>query len=113
MNTSWDNEKITISLEGRIDSGNAAAVESEFNDVMKDKNPSAVILDAEGLDYISSAGLRIILRLRKNHPDLRIINVKSDVYEVFEMTGFTEMMTVEKADLLLFSGFRRQSRMTW
>ena len=97
MNTSWDNEKITISLEGRIDSGNAAAVESEFNDVMKDKNPSAVILDAEGLDYISSAGLRIILRLRKNHPDLRIINVKSDVYEVFEMTGFTEMMTVEKA----------------
>ncbi|MBQ6438972.1 MAG: anti-sigma factor antagonist [Mogibacterium sp.] len=97
MNTSWDNEKLTISLEGRIDSGNAAAVENEINDVMKEKNPSALVLDAEGLDYISSAGLRIILRLRKKHPDLSIINVKSDVYEVFEMTGFTEMMKVEKA----------------
>ena len=97
MKTSWDNEKLTIELEGRVDSGNAAAVESEINDAMKDKNPSAVVIDAEGLDYISSAGLRVILRLRKTHPDLRIINVKSEVYEVLEMTGFTEMMTVEKA----------------
>ena len=64
---------------------------------MKEKDPSAVVLDAENLDYISSAGLRIILRLKKNHPDLSIINVKSDVYEIFEMTGFTEMMHVEKA----------------
>ena len=97
MNTSWDNEKLTIRLEGRIDSGNAADVEGEINDVTKEKEPSAIVLDAEGLDYISSAGLRIILRLRKRHPDLRIINVKSDVYEVLEMTGFTEMMTIEKA----------------
>ena len=97
MNTSWDNEKLTIRLEGRIDSGNAAAIENEIAEAMKDKDPSAVIIDAEDLDYISSAGLRIILRLRKRHSDLSIINVKSDVYEIFEMTGFTEMMKVEKA----------------
>ena len=97
MNTSWDNDKITILLEGRIDSGNAAEVESEINDTMKDREPSAVVLDAEGLEYISSAGLRVILRLRKKYPDLTVVNVKSDVYEVFEMTGFTEMMKVEKA----------------
>ena len=97
MKTSWDNEKLTIELEGRIDSGNAAAVESEFNDAIGEKKPSAIVLDAERLDYISSAGLRIILRLRKKYPDLRIINVKSDVYEVLDMTGFTEMMTIEKA----------------
>ena len=77
MKTSWDNEKLTIELEGRIDSGNAAAVESEFNDAIGEKKPSAIVLDAERLDYISSAGLRIILRLRKKYPDLRIINVKS------------------------------------
>ena len=97
MNTSWDNEKLTIELEGRIDSGNASDVESEINEAMKDKDPSAVVLDAEGLEYISSAGLRVILRLRKKHPDLSVINVKSDVFEIFEMTGFTEMMKVEKA----------------
>ena len=68
MNTSWDNEKLTIGLEGRIDSGNAADVENEINEVMKDKDPSGLVLDAEGLEYISSAGLRVILRLRKKHP---------------------------------------------
>ena len=97
MNTSWDNDKITIELEGRIDSGNSYAIESEINDAMKEKAPSAVVLDAEKLEYISSAGLRIILRLKKNHPDLSIVNVKSEVYEIFEMTGFTEMMSVGKA----------------
>ena len=97
MNISWENDKLKIRLEGRIDSGNAAAIESEINDAMKEKDPSAIVIDAEGLEYISSAGLRIILRLRKKHPDLRITDVRSDVYEVFEMTGFTEMMTVEKA----------------
>ena len=79
MNTSWDNEKLTIELEGRIDSGNASEVENGINDALKDKEPSVLILDAENLDYISSAGLRVILRLRKKHPDLHIINVKSDV----------------------------------
>ena len=49
------------------------------------------------LEYISSAGLRVILRLKKAHPDLRIINVNSEVYEILDMTGFTEMMPVEKA----------------
>ena len=97
MNYSRDNNKLTIGLEGRIDSGNAADIESEIIALMEEQNPAAVVLDAEKLDYISSAGLRIILRLRKNHPDLSIINVKSEVFEILEMTGFTEMMTVEKA----------------
>ena len=96
MHNSWDNNRITIGLEGRIDTGNASAIEGEINDALKEKAPSAVVIDAESLDYISSAGLRIILRLRKRYSDLSIINLKPAVYEVFEMTGFTEMMTVEK-----------------
>ena len=97
MKTVRDNDIIKISLEGRIDSGNSAETEVEILEALKDLNTSQVVLDAEDLDYISSAGLRVILRLRKAHPDLKIINVKSEVYEIFEMTGFTEMMTVEKA----------------
>ena len=54
-------------------------------------------LDAADLEYISSAGLRVILRLKKTYPDLRIINVNSEVYEILDMTGFTEIMPVEKA----------------
>ena len=97
MNIKWDNDIVTIALEGRIDSGNSSDVENEIHEAIGDKKPASVILDASALEYISSAGLRVILRLRKDNPTLRVINVSSEVFEVFEMTGFTEMMSVEKA----------------
>ncbi|MBR5947638.1 MAG: STAS domain-containing protein [Clostridia bacterium] len=53
--------------------------------------------DAKKPESISSTGLRILLRLRKEFPELRITNVCPEVYEIFEMAGFAEMMSVEKA----------------
>ena len=85
-----------IDLEGRIDSSNAAETEARIFGQLTDTS-EPVVLDMEKLRYISSAGLRIILRLKKTHPDIRIVGVKSEVYEILEMTGFTEMMPVEKA----------------
>ena len=86
-----------IDLVGRIDSNNAAQVEEEILKTIEGNDDQELILDAEKLEYISSAGLRIILHLKKLKPELKIINVGSDIYEIFEMTGFTEMMTIEKA----------------
>ena len=87
---------LILSLMGRIDSTNAAEAEAELR-----KNaegfPAALVLDAEKLDYISSAGLRVILRLKKMNSKTKIINVSTDVYEIFDMTGFTEMMDISKA----------------
>ena len=92
-----DKEILYIALEGRIDASNAAAAEEKIFDI-KNANPGKhTVVDADRLEYISSAGLRVILRLRKEEPRLAIINVSPDVYEVFDMTGFTEMVTVEKA----------------
>ena len=85
----------TVYLSGRIDSNNAAATESEI--FSQTEGAEGVLLDAAKLDYISSAGLRVILRIKKKFADLKIINVNPEIYEIFEMTGFTEMMTVEKA----------------
>ena len=90
-------EKTTVILSGRIDSSNAAETESNILAQLSSKGGADIILDATGLEYISSAGLRVILRLKKICPDLKITGVNSEVYEIFEMTGFTEMMTVEKA----------------
>lgn len=86
---------MTLSLTGRIDSQNASAVEEKLISKLREGEP--VVLDAEHLSYISSAGLRVLLRIRKSHPDMRIVNVNSEVYEILDMTGFTEMMQVEKA----------------
>ena len=93
-----ENGVLTMSLVGHIDSGTAAQAEQELNTLRQSAPPvAAVALDFERLQYISSAGLRVILRLRKERPELKIVNVSSEVYEVLDMTGFTEMLPVEKA----------------
>ena len=91
------NNNITISLSGRVDSGNAQSVESDILARLAGCGNVGVVIDASKLEYISSAGLRVILRLKKSYHDLKIINVNSEIYDIFEMTGFTEMITVEKA----------------
>ena len=88
---------VQIRLSGRIDSNNAHQAEAEISALTGDRPPLPVVLDAEKLEYISSAGLRVLLHLKKTNPDLRIVNVSSEVYEILDMTGFTQMMTVEKA----------------
>ena len=92
-----DKEILYIAIEGRIDATNAPVAEEKIFNIKKNNPGKHVVVDADKLEYISSAGLRVILRLRKEEPKLAIINVAADVYEVFDMTGFTDMVTVEKA----------------
>ena len=99
MNVTYriDKDILYIAIEGRIDASNAAVAEERIFSI-KSENPNKhTVIDADALEYISSAGLRVVLRLRKEEPRLAIINVAAPVYEVFEMTGFTDMVTVEKA----------------
>ena len=91
---------MTIELAGRIDSTNAAQVEEQISAQLAAANidsETPLELDAAQLDYISSSGLRILLRIRKRNPNLRIFNVKPEIYDILEMTGFTEMMPVTRA----------------
>ena len=99
MNVTYrvDKDILYIAIEGRVDASNAAEAEEKIFTIKNDNPEKHTVLDADRLEYISSAGLRVILRLRKEEPKLAIINVASDVYEVFDMTGFTDMVTVEKA----------------
>ncbi len=97
INFKKEGDRLTVALIGHIDSANAGDVEKEIREILDAEKPSDLVLDADQLNYISSAGLRIILRLRKEYADLKIINVSSDVYEIFDMTGFTEMMDISKA----------------
>ena len=92
-----DNNILYIAIEGRIDASNAAIAEEKIFKIKNDNNDKYLVIDADELEYISSAGLRVVLRLRKEDPKLAIINVAADVYEIFDMTGFTDMVTIEKA----------------
>ena len=99
MNVTYrvDKDILYIAVEGRVDASNAAEAEDKIFNIKNDNPGKHTVVDADNLEYISSAGLRVILRLRQEEPNLAIINVASDVYEVFDMTGFTDMITVEKA----------------
>lgn len=86
-----------IALEGNISSVNAAEVEGAIQKLLDSGIFDPLILDADKLQYISSAGLRVILRLVKAGRKPRMVNVSSEVYEVLEVTGFSEIMPIEKA----------------
>ena len=92
-----DQNILYIAIEGRVDASNAAAAEEKIFSIKKANPGTHTVVDADKLEYLSSAGLRVILKLRKEEPKLAIINVASDVYEVLDMPGLTDMVTVEKA----------------
>ena len=78
-------------IKGKIDTTNAA----EFEQELMAAKPAE--LDASQLEYISSAGLRVLLKLAKVVGDVTVNNVSSEVYEIFDVTGFTEILNVRKA----------------
>ena len=90
-------ETITIKLTGRIDSTNAPKIEEMIMARVEGLDSPSITLDFGELKYISSAGLRILLRLIKNCQDVRIIDASQEVYEVLQMTGLTELMPVQRA----------------
>ena len=99
MNVTYRTDKdiLYIAPEGRIDASNAVGAEEKIFEIKSNNPGKHTVIDAENLEYISSAGLRVILKVRKEEPKLAIINVSADVYDIFDMTGFTDMVTVEKA----------------
>lgn len=92
-----DKDILYVSVEGRVDATNSPEAEENIIKIRDDHQDKHLVIDADKLEYISSAGLRVILRLRKENPQLAVINVSPEVYEVFDMTGFTDMVNIQKA----------------
>ena len=89
-------EEITIEIVGRLDTNTAPALDKTIvEDVLDSQN---LILDLKGLEYISSAGLRVLLGAQKKMQkigSMKVINVCELVMEVFEMTGFADILVIE------------------
>mgnify|MGYP002624633216 CR=1 FL=1 len=90
---------LTVSIEGRVDTTTAPALEKALlpSDSAAFSGIEALVIDAENLVYISSAGLRVLMKTRKVlEKPVSVINVSRDVYDIFETTGFTSILTVQK-----------------
>lgn len=87
-----------LMLVGRLDTANSAAIDTEISKQLEGCDATAeVVLDCTNLEYISSTGLRVVLKYKKRYPNLRVENVSADIYNIFEMTGFTRIIPVSKA----------------
>ena len=97
MEKALENNHLTICLEGRIDSNNAPAVEREIMFAVRNAPGANVVLDAEKLEYISSAGLRVLMKLRKQAGTaLSVMNASPEVYDDFEVTGVTALFDIRR-----------------
>ncbi len=96
INKSLTDSELTIALEGRLDTTTAPLLEAELK-----KNISGVtklIFDFEKLEYLSSAGLRVLLAAQKvmnKQGEMVIRSVNDVISEVFEVTGFSDILTIE------------------
>ena len=95
LKTKFENNTLTIFLEGKIDSTSAPALEEEINQVRQNCTAGTIILDCDKLEYTTSAGLRVILRLKQEVDDTRLINVHTEIYDIFDMTGFISILAIE------------------
>ncbi len=90
-------EKLLIYLEGRIDTNNAQDVEKEIFDILSQNDGTIPVFDASALEYISSAGLRVLMKVRKSlNYRILVLEVSPEVYDIFETTGFTDLLDVKK-----------------
>ena len=86
----------TIEIAGRLDTITAPALEKTINEDVADVLD--LVLDVKGMEYISSAGLRVLLGSQKKMQkigSMKVINVCPEVMEVFEMTGFADILVIE------------------
>ena len=93
-----NNGVLTVYLEGDLDAQNASSVQAEIEAAQSAHPGDEILFDAENLCYISSAGLRVLLRFIRVAKGKKLIiqNVSNDVYDVFELTRFVDLMDVKK-----------------
>ena len=89
-------KELTVTIEGRLDTSTAPKLESEIKESIQDI--SKLVLDFTSLEYLSSAGLRVLLSTQKTmnkQGEMIIKNVNETINEIFEVTGFIDILTIE------------------
>lgn len=91
-----ENEKVTLTVSGRLDTTTAPELEAALDEVLE--NTKELIFNLENLEYISSAGLRVILKAQKSmntKGSMKLTGVNDSIMEVFDITGFLDILTIE------------------
>ncbi len=102
------NEIKVVEFDGEFDTTSSPAVESQLNQ-LREQGVRKILVDLEKMDFISSAGLRVLLataqELQKAGGELRVCNLNEDVMEVFDISGFSTILMVFKDESEALQGF--------
>ena len=96
INKNVNGTMTTLELIGRLDTTTAPELETEVESCLADTQ--TLVLDFKGLEYLSSAGLRVLLKAQKSMAQkgsMKVLNVNETIMEVFEITGFSDILTIE------------------
>ena len=96
INKALDGDKLNVALEGRLDTTTAPQLEGELKASLN--GVKEVVMDFSKLEYISSAGLRVLLSAQKimnKQGSMKLTHVNDTIQEIFEVTGFSDILTVE------------------
>ena len=92
------NDELLVEVNGSVDTNTVDEVGEELIAIVDEYKKDEMTLDVENMDYISSAGLRLLIRVKKGGIKLNIINASKDVYQIFDITGFTDMFDISQAE---------------
>lgn len=96
INKSFADTELTVALEGRLDTTTAPELEQSLQESISDV--SELVMDFEKLEYISSAGLRVLLSAQKimnRQGSMKVVHVNETIMEILEVTGFVDILTIE------------------
>ena len=96
INKKLEDKMLTVTLEGRLDTTTAPQLEAELKSDLPDV--TSLVMDFEKLEYISSAGLRVLLSAQKimnKQGEMKLIHVNDVINEIFEVTGFSDILSIE------------------
>ena len=96
INKCTEDKKLTVALEGRLDTTTSPELENSLRESLE--GVEELVMDLEKLEYISSAGLRVLLSaqtLMMKQGSMKVTNVNETVMEIFEVTGFVDILTIE------------------
>ena len=91
-----ENGKVTLTVSGRLDTTTAPELEAALDGVLEDAKD--LVFDFSNLEYVSSAGLRVILKAQKTmntKGSMKLTGVNDSIMEVFDITGFLDILTIE------------------
>ena len=95
LNKEMNGKELMIAIEGRVDTMTSSELDQMINDSVE--NAESLLLDFANVEYISSAGLRVLLKAHKamsKKDGMKIKNIGEDIQEIFEITGFTDILNI-------------------